>query len=122
MGVASIENGRGRKHFRAHSARLYKLPPQPSTSSYAYGNISVVIGQTTGEWFISASKLSRLLICMTGVFLSLNGTTIPNDGYVLVNSISIHDSGLHCNTDKYDCCRGSDNSNGVASSGAVVPP
>ena len=51
---------------------------------------------------------------MTGVFLSLNGRTIPNDGYVLVNNISIHDSGLHCNTDRNDCCKGSDNPNGGA--------
>ena len=40
--------------------------------------------------------------------------TIPNDGYVLVSDIGTHRSGLHCNTDRSDCCRGSDHPNYVA--------
>ena len=49
---------------------------------------------------------------ITGVFLSLNGVTIPNDGYVIVSNIGMGDTGLHCNTDRSDCCRGSDNPSG----------
>ena len=45
---------------------------------------------------------------MTGVFLSLNGETIPNDGYVLASAIGTGSSGLHCNTNRSDCCRGAD--------------
>ena len=41
------------------------------------------------------------------MFLSLNGMTIPNDGYVLASGIGIDDSGLHCNTDRNGCCRAS---------------
>ena len=46
-----------------------------------------------------------LLQCTSGVFLSLNGMTIPNDGYVLASDIGTDDGGLHCNTDRSDCCR-----------------
>ena len=45
---------------------------------------------------------------MTGVNLSLNGEIIPNDGYVLASDIAIGGSGLLCNTDRNDCCRGID--------------
>ena len=48
------------------------------------------------------------------MFLSLNGETIPNDGYVLASIIDSGANGLHCNTDRSDCCRGSDNPNRVA--------
>ena len=44
----------------------------------------------------------------TGVYLSLNGETIPNDGYVLVTDIGEGSGGLLCITDRSDCCRGSD--------------
>ena len=39
------------------------------------------------------------------MFLSLNGVTIPNDSYVLASDIGVGDSGLHCNTNRSDCCR-----------------
>ena len=42
------------------------------------------------------------------MYLSLNGITIPNDGYVLASGIGAEDSGLHCNTDRSGCCRASD--------------
>ena len=48
------------------------------------------------------------------MFLSLNGETIPNDGYVLASTIDSGANGLHCNTDRSDCCRGSDNPHYVA--------
>ena len=41
------------------------------------------------------------------MFLSLNGVTIPNDGYVLASGIGTDASGLHCNTDRNGCCRAS---------------
>ena len=50
----------------------------------------------------------------SGVFLSLNGVTIPNDGYVIVNDIGIGMTGLHCNTDRSDCCHASDHPDDVA--------
>ena len=40
--------------------------------------------------------------------------TIPNDSYVLVGDIGIDDTGLHCNTDRSDYCRGSDHPSGTA--------
>ena len=39
------------------------------------------------------------------MYLSLNGVTVPNDGYVLASGIDRDDTGLHCNTDRSDCCR-----------------
>ena len=48
------------------------------------------------------------------MYLSLNGETIPNDGYVLVTDIGVGVSGLYCNTDRSGCCRGSDAPDGVA--------
>ena len=42
------------------------------------------------------------------MFLSLKGVTIPNDGYVLASDIGVGSSGLHCNTDRSDCCRDPD--------------
>ena len=42
------------------------------------------------------------------MFLSLNGVTIPNDGYVLASDIGSGDAGLLCNTDRSDCCARSD--------------
>ena len=51
------------------------------------------------------------------MFLSLNGVTIPSDGYVLVSDIGISSSGLHCNTDRSDCCSFSDHPSGVAPQG-----
>ena len=48
------------------------------------------------------------------MYLSLRGVTIPNDDYVLFSDIGTDDTGLHCNTDRSDCCRGSDHPNGTA--------
>ena len=48
------------------------------------------------------------------MFLSLSSETIPNDGYVLASAIEIGSTGLHCNTNRSDCCRGSDHPEGVA--------
>ena len=48
------------------------------------------------------------------VTLSLNGVTISNDGYVVFSDIGRYDTGLLCNTDRSDCCRGIDASDGVA--------
>ena len=39
------------------------------------------------------------------MYLSFNGTTIPNDSYVLFGDIGRGDTGLHCNTDRSGCCR-----------------
>ena len=50
----------------------------------------------------------------SAVFLSLNGMTIPNDGYVLASDIGTAGNGLHCNTDRSDCCRSADHPSGVA--------
>ena len=52
--------------------------------------------------------------CLSLVTLSLNGVTIPNDGYVVFSDIGRYDTGLFCNTDRSDCCRGSDASDRVA--------
>ena len=49
-----------------------------------------------------------LQLSTSGVYLSLNGVTIPNDGYVLASGIGEENSGLHCNTDRSGCCRASD--------------
>ena len=47
--------------------------------------------------------------------LSLNGETVPNDGYVLVSDIGTdNNNALLCNTDRSDCCRGGDHPNGIA--------
>ena len=51
---------------------------------------------------------------ISGVFLSLNGVTVLNNGYVLASSIGGNDDGILCNTDRSDCCRASDNPNGSA--------
>jgi hypothetical protein len=40
--------------------------------------------------------------------------TIPNDGYVHINDIGYGDTGIHCNTDKSDCCGGADHPNETA--------
>ena len=42
------------------------------------------------------------------MYLSLEGVTIPNEGYVLVTDIGRDDGGLHCNTDRSGCCGPSD--------------
>ena len=42
------------------------------------------------------------------MYLSLNGVTIPSDGYVRISDIDINDAGLLCNTDRISCCRSSD--------------
>ena len=41
------------------------------------------------------------------MFLSLNGVTIPSDGYVLVSDIGSGGTGLLCNTDRNGCCQDS---------------
>ena len=46
--------------------------------------------------------------------LSLNEMPISNDGYVLASDIGADASGLLCNTDKSDCCRGTDAPDRVA--------
>ena len=51
---------------------------------------------------------------VSGVYLSLNGKIIINDSYVLFADIGTDASGLQCNTEKIDCCRGSDAADGVA--------
>ena len=51
---------------------------------------------------------------LSGVYLSLRGETIPNDGYVLAIDVGIENTGLLCNTDRSDCCRASDNPNGIS--------
>ena len=48
------------------------------------------------------------MFCHSGVYLSLNGETIPNDGYVVFSDIGADASGLICNTDRSGCCRSSD--------------
>ena len=50
----------------------------------------------------------------SGVTLSLNGQIIPNDSYVLHTNVGAENTGLLCNTDKNDCCRGTDAPDGVA--------
>ena len=45
---------------------------------------------------------------MITVTLTLNGDTIPNDGYVLASGIGEGFGGLLCNTDRSDCCRSLD--------------
>ena len=39
---------------------------------------------------------------------------ILNNSYVIANAIEIGSTGLHCNTDRSDCCRGSDHPSGGA--------
>ena len=46
--------------------------------------------------------------------LTLNGTAISNDSYVLISDIGIDSTGLHCNTNRNDCCHASNHPNGVA--------
>ena len=45
---------------------------------------------------------------LSGVYLSLNGVNISNDSYVLADDINEGNSGLHCNTDRSNCCGASD--------------
>ena len=45
---------------------------------------------------------------------SLNGEIILNNSYILTSDIGTFGTGLQCNTDRSDCCRGSDNPNGGA--------
>ena len=79
-------------------------------------SVSVVSGQDppSGERFICERELIQRLIAvfvlslLLGVYLSLRGVTIPNDGYVLVSDIGFGDSRLLCNTDRSGCCRSSD--------------
>ena len=87
----------------------------------ATSSISVVSGQSAGEWFISESELIQHYVAVSyynkkkinAVHISLNGVTIPNNSYVLTSDIGTHDAALHCNTDRSDCCRASDNPDGV---------
>ena len=55
-----------------------------------------------------------LCTILSGVNLTLNGETIPNDSYVLVTDISVYNSSLHCHTDRSGCCRGIDAPDGAA--------
>ena len=55
------------------------------------------------------------------MFLSLNGVTIPSDGYVLISDIGMGSAGLHCNTDRSDCCRSADNPSGGAQGHWYLP-
>ena len=48
------------------------------------------------------------------MYLSLNGTAIPNDGYVLASDIGEQNASLHCNTDRSNCCRRTDHLNATA--------
>ena len=62
--------------------------------------------------YLKILPLTSYLLCLiSGVFLSLNGVTISNDSNVNFNDIG---SGILCNTDKMNCCRIADHSNGVA--------
>ena len=77
--------------------------------------ISVVSGQSGGEWLISESDLITLAVfSLSGVNLTLNGDTVSNDSTVLVTAIGEGSGGLFCNTDRSDCCRAS---TGVAAQG-----
>ena len=50
-----------------------------------------------------------------GVFLSLRGVAIANDGYVDVDDIGHgNDDALLCHTDKTDCCNGTMNAAGIS--------
>ena len=65
---------------------------------------------TTTQGVYFCSELIPMFITVfyiTGVFLSLNGKTIPNDGYVLASAIGVGGTSLHCNTDRSDCCQAS---------------
>jgi hypothetical protein len=81
-------------------------------------SISVVSGQPAGEclgeWLICENDSELMYFVLSGVFLSLNGVIIPNDGYVHISDIGIGGGGLHCNSDKSDCCRGAYATDGVA--------
>ena len=44
------------------------------------------------------------------MYLSLNGVTIRNDGYILASAIGEGGSGLLCITDRSGCCRSSNGS------------
>ena len=46
--------------------------------------------------------------------LSLNGVTVPNEGYVLASNIGGGNNALLCTTSRSDCCRGGDHPNGTA--------
>ena len=58
--------------------------------------------------FLHLVILWLLCFVLSGVSLSLNGLTIPNEGYVLVTDIADGAGGLLCHTDRSDCCRASD--------------
>ena len=49
-----------------------------------------------------------VFVLYVGPYLSLRGVTIPNEGYVLAMDINFGDTGLHCYTDRSDCCSASD--------------
>ena len=70
-------------------------------------SISVISGQS-GKLLISESVTESCVFVLdpSGVYLSLKGETIPDDGYVCASDIGVGNRGLHCNTDKIDCCRG----------------
>ena len=57
-----------------------------------------------------------------GVYLSLNGVAIPNDGYVIASDIGEDDNGLYCNTDRSDCCGRADHPNGTIVQGEWYYP
>ena len=57
--------------------------------------------------------LTAITTCIiSGVFLSLNGVTIPNNSHIIFYDIG--SDGILCNTDRMDCCRRADHPNGVA--------
>ena len=46
--------------------------------------------------------------------LSLDGETVPNEGYVIASIIGVENNALLCNTDRNGCCRSGDHPNGTA--------
>ena len=53
--------------------------------------------------------------------LSLREETVPNDGYILASEIGEGNAGLHCNTNRMDCCRGADHPNEITQGQWYLP-
>ena len=91
---------------------------QPMTTTLSQSTLPTT---TQGEWTVYFHSELIAVFYITGVFLSLNGVTIPSDGYVAVSDIGIGSTGLHCNTDRSDCCRGFDHPRGIAQGHWYLP-
>ena len=104
------------------SCRLYTVATKSYKELLGYYQVKYMHGLIPSITY-SAMLSTANTVPSDGVRLSLNGTTIGNDGYVDINDISDENAGaLLCHTDKTDCCTGSNAaiSNWFFPNGSVV--